>query len=266
MKQFATLPTFLLFTSLLLILSSCQKDPSADIQDKATCKLTKAYYFDESGTVADSLVYSYTNNKITKAANADSYITLEYKNDRIAKRNFYAPGSQQPSAYDVITYNNDGTIKSIKTYFQFDNQTIPTELYDFIYSGNKLLKLDLKYYNTTTSQYELYESTTYVYTGDNITQSVTTDPSGNSFDETFNYTYDTNKNYLTRTNALFIDFVFIDGITGQTIPLIMSSNNVINILEDGDEFPLSYKVDDKDNFSEWHLDGKLASRYLYDCK
>lgn len=232
---------------------------------EATCKLTKAYYFDESGTIADSLVYTYTNNKITKAANADSYITLEYKNDRITKRNFYDPGSQQPGAYDVITYNNDGAIVSIKTYFQFDSQTIPAELYDFIYSGNKLLKLDLKYYNTITSQYELEESTAYVYTGDNITQSITT-TSGSSIADTLNYAHDTNKNYFSRSNALFIDFFFMDGILDSAMPLIMSSNNVINVFEGGDEFPLSYKTDDKGNFSEWYLDGQIASRYLYDCK
>lgn len=247
----------------MVLASSCQKDPSADITPEATCKLTKAYYFDESGTIADSLAYTYTNNNITKAANADSYITLEYKNGRITKRNFYDPGSQQPSAYDVITYNNDGTIQSIKTYFQFDYQTIPAELYNFIYSGNKLVKFEVKYYNTIISQYELYESTTYVYTGDNITQSITTDPSG---DETFNYAYDTNKNYFIKSNSLFLDFAFIDEINGSIVPLFMSGNNVISVYVDGDEFPFSYKVDDKNNFTEWYLDGRLGTRYMYDCK
>lgn len=264
MRQSAN-PFVLLFALTLFILaSSCQKDPVADIIPEASCKLTKAYFFDETTGKADSLVYSYDNNKITRAENTDGYITLQYTTDKITKRNFYEAGSQQPGAYDVFTYNNDGTISSIKTYFQFDSQTIPAEQYDFSYAGNKLLKLDLKYYNTTTSQYELEESTAYVYTGDNITQSITTTP-GTTLADTLNYAYDTDKNYFSRSNALFLDLTFMDGIGGSIIPLFISSNNVINVYEDGDEFPLSYKTDDNGNFSEWYLDGELASRYIYDC-
>ena len=93
MKQFATPSTLLFSFSLLILITSCQKNPSADITPEAPCKLTKAYYFDETGAIADSLVYTYTGNKITKGANADGYVTFDYTNDRITKRTIYFDGS-----------------------------------------------------------------------------------------------------------------------------------------------------------------------------
>ena len=249
----------LLFSfSLLILVSSCQKNPSVDILPEASCELSKAYYYDETGAIADSLVYTYTGNKITKAANGDGYITLEYNNDKVTKRNFYDQGDQQPGSYDVFSYNTDGSIKSIKTYFQFDFQVIPAWQYEFSYSGNKLAKFEIMDYNTVTSQYELNESTTYIYTGENITQSVTTHSFGNSDNETFNYAYDNTKNYFIQSNGLFLHLAFMDGIDGSLVPLFISSNNVINVSEDGDDFPLSYKADDNGNFAEWYLDGKLG--------
>ncbi len=265
MRKLSSLSNLLSTSIALFLLSSCQKEPAADTTPETACKLTKAYYFDEIGTLADSLVYTYTNNKISKAANADGHIAFAYSDDKITKRSFYDASSQQQDAYDVATYNSDGTLKTIKKYYSFGNQTIPYDQYDFIYSGNKLVKFEVKYYNTTTSQYELYETTTYTYTGDNITQSIT-DPSSTSLSDTLNYAHDTNKNYFTKSNAFFFEFAFMEEISGSVIPLIMSSNNVISVYEDGDEFPLAYKVDDKNNFSEWYLDGRLGSRYLYDCK
>lgn len=252
--------------SLLILVTSCQKDPSADIRPEAACKLIKAYYFDETGAIADSLVYTYTGNKITKGANADGYVTFDYTNDRITKRTIYDAGSPELDTYDVITYTSDGKLKNIKKYYNFTNQTIPAEQYDFIYSGNKLEKLDVSYYDPIISQYELYETTAFTYTGENITRSITTQAIGGGLKDTFNYAHDANKNYFTKSNAFLIDLSFFEEIAGEAIPLFMSSNNVINIFEGGDEFPLSYKPDDKENLFEWYFEGNLASRYLYDCK
>ncbi len=255
-----------MFAVLLVMISSCQKEPSETTRPDANCQLARAYYFTETGILTDSLVYTNTNGKVTKASNADGHVIFDYNNDRITKRTFYDAGSQQPDAYDVITYNSDGNLKNIKKYYSFSNQTIPYEQDDFIYSGNRLVKFEVSYYDVVTSQYKLYETTTYTYTGDNIIQSITSYASGSSLDETFNYAYDANKNYLAKSHALFFDFIFMEEVTGEVIPLFMSSNNVVNILDDGDEFPLSYKPDDKENLSEWYFDGKLASRYLYNCK
>lgn len=263
LKQFTSLYTLLFPFSLLILVTSCQKDPAADVFSEEACKLAKAHYFNNAGGLEDSLVYTYTNNKISKAENADLYITFTYSNDKITKRSFYDADSQELALYDVATYNSDGTLKNIKRYANFTNQVIPYHQYEFTYSGDKLAKFDVSYYNTSTSQYELYESTTYVYTGNNITQSTSSDPSGTM---TFSYAYDTNTNYFKKSNALLVDLYFLEEISGSTVPLFMSSNNVIKAFEYGDEFPISYVVDDENNLTEWYLNGVLDSQYFYDCK
>jgi hypothetical protein len=227
--------------------------------------LVKTHYFNYGGSLADSLEYTYTNNKLTKASNADGYVTFEYTNDKITRRNSYATGSVDLDGYDIATYNTDGTLATIKSYFDFNGQIILACQYEFNYANSKPVKFDVKNYNHITSQFELYESTTYTYTGNNITQSICT-TTGTTEIDTFNYSHDNNENYLAKTNALFTDLAFIDGLNGEIIPLLLSTNNVTKIFEGNDEYLLTYKLDSKSNFFEWHLDGDLASRYFYDCK
>jgi len=123
----------------------------------------------------------------------------------------------------------------------------------------------VKNYNHITSQFELYESTTYTYTGSNITLSVCT-TTGTTEIDTLNYSHDNNENYLAKTNALFTDFAFFDGLNGEIIPLLLSANNETKVFEGNNEYLSTYKLDSKNNFFEWYLDGDLASRYFYDCK
>jgi hypothetical protein len=58
----------------------------------------------------------------------------------------------------------------------------------------------------------------------------------------------------------------MEEIDGSTLPLIFSKNNVIRVLDDPDEIPITYNLDSKNNFYEFYIDGELASRFLYDCK
>ena len=264
-RKISALLYLLLCSSALFLTSSCQKGPSIDTPPETNCLLVKTHYFNYGGSLADSLEYTYANNKLTKASNADGYITFEYTNDKITRRNSYATGSADPDGYDIATYNTDGSLGIIKTYFEFNGQIIPFEQYEFNYTNGKLVKFDVKDYNVNTSQFELNESTTYTYTGNNITQSVRTNTGYPEID-TSNYSHDNNENYLVKINALFADLAFIGGLNGETIPLLLSVNNVTKVFEGNDEYLLTYKLDSKNNFFEWYLDGDLASRYFYDCK
>ena len=266
MRKISTISYLLLSSFSLFLISSCQKEPSSDTLPEINCLLEKAYYYDDTGTVADSMAYTYTNNKVIKVSNADGYITLEYTNEKVSKRNFYSTGFPDSHAYDVVTYNADGTLATIKTYFDFNGQVIQFEQYEFSYTNGKLVKLDIKEYDPDTSQFELYETTTYTYTGDNITQSITNDRDAGTPDEIFHYSHDNNENYFIKSNALFTDFAFVDGLQGSSIPLLISANNVTRVFDDTDELLLNYKLDSKNNFYEWYFDDVLASRYFYDCK
>jgi hypothetical protein len=247
-----------------MVISSCQKDPTDTITE-TICQLAKAYYYDDNGNIADSLVYTYTDSRLTKASNADGYMTLEYTNNKITKRTFFATGLPGSDGYDTFEYNADGTLAAIKSYFEFNGQLIQSEQSDFSYNGGKLVKYEAKYYDPSTSQFELYQSTIYTYTGNNITQAVSTD---HLTPETITYTYthDNNPNYHIKNNSLFADFAFFDDIDGAILPIVISANNVTKVTEGTDEFVLAYTLDAKGNFSEWLFDGALATKYIYDCK
>ncbi|HKZ66556.1 MAG TPA: hypothetical protein VJ111_09390 [Chitinophagaceae bacterium] len=265
MRKTSALSYLLLSSLAVFLISSCQKEPSTDSSPETNCLLVKTHYFDYVGALADSLEYTYINDKLMKASNVGGYITFEYTNEKITKRNYYATGSTDLDAYDIATYNTDGSLAIIKSYFNFNGQIMPSEQYEFNYANGKLVKFELKDYNSNTSQFELNESTTYTYTGNNITQSVSI-TAGTSEIDTSNYSHDDNENYLVKINALFADLAFVGGLNGETIPLLLSVNNVTKVFEGNDEYLLTYKLDSKNNFFEWHLDGDLASRYFYDCK
>jgi len=246
---------------------SCKKNNDSDVNQPLTCILAKAFYFDTSGTISDSIIYTYTGAYITKLANAAGYATLEYTADRVTRRNFYDGNSTTANAYDVAAYNGDGTLSSIKSYIIFGT-AIQYAQYDFTYSGGKLSKLDVQQYDINSSQLELSSSSTFTYSGNNISQSVTTyyDPAGGPPDiVTLAYSFDNNENYFVKNNAIFTDYVFVDALDGSIAPLVFSANNVTKVTEGVDETFLDYTLDSNQNFYEFLFDGEKYSRYIYDC-
>ena len=266
-KNFTLL--FLVVTTAALFIFSCSKDDSDDVNPTLTCTLAKAYYFDSAGSVSDSIVYTYTGAYITKLANASGYATLEYTTDKVSRRNFFTAGSTNADAYDVVTYNGDGTISSIKSYIIFGT-TIQYAQYDFTYSSGKLSKLDVKEVDFNSGQLKPASSSTFTYSGDNISQSVNTyyDPTTGGVDDvaTLSYTFDGNENYFRKNNAVFTDYLFVDAIDGTIVPLLFSANNVTKVIEGPDETALAYTLDSNQNFYEFLFAGEKYSRYIYDCK
>jgi len=265
-KNFTLL--FLVVTTATLFIFSCSKDDNDDGNPTLTCTVARAYYFDSAGSISDSIVYTYTGAYITKMSNAAGYATLEYTSDKVIKRNFFSAGSTTADAYDVIAYNGDGTISSIKSYVVFGSN-IQYAQYDFTSSGGKISKLDLKEVDFNSGQLKPSSSSTFTYTGDNISQSVTTyyDDTGAVDDVvTLTYAFDTNANYFGKNNSIFTDYLFVDALDGTIIPLLLSVNNVTKVTEGTDETALAYTLDSNQNFYEFLFGGAKYSRYIYDCK
>jgi len=259
---------FFAVTATVLFMISCKKDDNDDTKTPLTCTLAKAYYFDSVGSISDSIVYTYTGAYITKMSNAAGYATLEYTTDKVTKRNFFNAGSTTADANDVIAYNGDGTISSIKSYIIFGS-TIQYAQYDFTYSSGKLSKLDLKEVDFNTGQLKPSSSSTFTYSGDNISQSVTTyynDTGGVDDVATLTYAFDTNENYFRKNNAIFTDYLFVDALDGTIIPLLLSANNVTKVTEGTDETALAYTLDSNQNFYEFLFGGAKYARYIYDCR
>jgi len=264
-KNFSLL--FLVVFTVALVFS-CKKDNSDDVKPQLTCTLAKAFYFDSVGTVSDSIVYTYTGAYITKLSNAAGFATLEYTSDKVTRRNFFSAGSSTADAYDVIAYNSDGTISSIKSYVIFGT-TIQYAQYDFTYNGGKLSKLDLKEVDFNSGLLKPSSSSTFTYSGENISESVTTyyDDTGAVDDvATLTYDFDTNANYFRKNNAIFTDYLFVDALDGTIVPLLLSANNVTKVTDGTDETALVYTLDSNQNFYEFLFGGAKYARYIYDCK
>jgi len=258
----------LVVSTAALLIFSCKKDNSDDVKPSLTCTLAKAYYFDSAGTISDSIVYTYTGAYITKMSNAAGYATLEYTTDKVIKRNFFNAGSTVADAYDVIAYNSDGTISSIKSFVIFGS-AIQYAQYDFASSSGKLSKLDIKEIDFNSGQLKPSSSSTFTYSGENISQSVTTyyDDTGAVSDvATLTYAFDGNANYFRKNNAVFTDYLFVDALDGTIIPLLLSANNVTKVTDGTDETPLVYTLDSNQNFYEFLFGGAKYSRYIYDCR
>ena len=264
-KNFSLL--FLVVFTVALVFS-CKKDNSDDVKPQLTCTLAKAFYFDSVGTISDSIVYTYTGAYITKLSNAAGFATLEYTSDKVTRRNFFSAGSSIADAYDVIAYNGDGTISSIKSYVIFGT-TIQYAQYDFTYNGGKLSKLDLKEVDFNSGLLKPSSSSTFTYSGENISESVTTyyDDTGAVDDvATLTYAFDTNANYFRENNAIFTDYLFVDALDGTIVPLLLSANNVTKVTDGTDETALVYTLDSNQNFYEFLFGGAKYARYIYDCK
>lgn len=262
MRRFSTLCPLVVFIALLF--SSCQKEPSAGKPSGKGCQLTKAYYFDDSGGT-DSLVHTYMDDKLTKIANADGYYTFQYTGNKITRRNHFETGYPDQTGYDLITYNADGSLAAINTYYDYGGQVIHYLQYNFIYTDAQLVKFEVKEYDFITDKLELSSSAEYTYTGNNITLCKTTDHSMGTTD-TYTYDHDDNPNSYAKNNPILVDLAFIDGIEGAMLPFALSRNNIKTVYYDGDADLITYKLDGQGNLYELYFYGELAARYFYDCE
>jgi hypothetical protein len=262
--------TLLLFITASTLIFSCKKD---DTNGGGTpnCRVTKVNYFETSTTPYDSAVYTYTGDKVSKVQLSSANYTLEYTGNNITKRNFFTSAGASPDLYDAITYNGDNTISKIETFYRVSGSNYAlfwsTE---FGYTGGKLTKVTN--YEVTNNVRTGFDEYTYTYTGNNITTAAysdLTDPGSPA--QNINFAYDNNPNYLKRQNSqvFLLDAFFIDPELYLFLPMIFSQNNVTTITGDAGFVNVSYDLDNNQNLVNYRImQGNtqvLRSQYTYTC-
>lgn len=260
----------LLFTTLFY---SCQKEPDGTILNppNSTCRLEKAIYYDDTtGAQSDTAGYVYTGDQLTRINHIDFYVTLEYTNNKISKRNLLQTGSTVVLVYDKFTYNGDGTLSKAESYFQAPGIPLPPVIYysyDYTWSSGKLASVVEKADTSSTGGGPLIAiyNETFTYTGNNITRCIVEDLEAQVKD-TLNYQYDNVTNYFGKNPALlFTDNFFLDG-NPVSLPVFLSANNAIGVSSSSGGSVLGYTPTDKNQLKEFSLDGQKASSYVYKCQ
>jgi len=83
---------FVLLATVVFI--SCQKEITNIIQEQSHCRIVTGYYYGGSGGLNDSVVFTYTADKVTRAENRDYYVLYFYTGNNITVRKTYEiPGN-----------------------------------------------------------------------------------------------------------------------------------------------------------------------------
>src|SRR5215203_2301300 len=173
------MPRLLILCLGCIVILSCQKEIeplSTETNNTSnTCKLTKSYIYDLSGTISDSAIYTYSGDKPIKVSgnsNSDSLV-LQYTGNNITKRIYYQSGVS--SGYDNLFYNPDGTIRLIEQFMDMSIFGGGMERVDsilFNYNNGKLVKRSLYSLDLFGPGLVLDEENLFQYTGNNITKSI----------------------------------------------------------------------------------------------
>ena len=256
----------------IIFLFSCQKETDETTsRTTGNCKVEKQYIYDDGGAIYDSAFYTYNGNNITKVENSDGYITFEYSNDKIIKRNVFLPGTTILDAYDVVTYNADGTIEKIEQYDSFTGAMEKDGELIFTYTSGKLTNLKI-WEDYGSGTLELTTEFIYKYTGSNATQVVAKYFfQGNAGEtHTLNLQFDSMPNYLRKQSPQFLlTDLFQFEFDGLWLITFTSENNVIKIKDannPSDDILLSYTPDSNGNLSTLAIDGTIGLRYSYECE
>lgn len=256
-----------------ILFASCNKKPDEDTDGNspaANCKVSKAYLYGASGSspVIDTVVYTYTGANITKLTVPDSYVTFDYNNGRIVRRNYFEGLDATASTdYETVTYNSDGTVAKIDWYSEGGAEL--EDRFEFTYSAGKLVKFtDIWYMNGVPDGSK--ETHYYTYTGNNITRDSVVEEGDPSWNETsvYHYSYDAGENYIRKggTNMLMYSPLFFD-FDGGMLPFFFSANNVTGFREEGDseETKFSYTTDANGNLTLMKVDDMPGMMWQYQC-
>jgi hypothetical protein len=279
MNKTQTLRKAILFVLTVLVISACNKssqdntpvepipsqNSSPNEQSKVqNCKPLKGFYYID-GSVNDSAEFVYAGDLIVRVnqASQSRYYTFEYNNGKIVKRNHFLDGATQAAAYTIFNYDTDHKIVSIEMFYDPNNKT---RSYTFSYTSGKLSKVIAKRFSGGT-EFTEYEYT-YIYTGDNISQSTIVQFS-NGYSQTsiIDYTYDNKENYFKKQpNAFLVEPSFFTQ-EGALYPYFFSSNNIVSILYNGaPSGTQSFVANSSGYLTEMLFNNKLAVSYKYECK
>jgi hypothetical protein len=261
----------LLFATSLF--AACTKEPNEDPVDgnepAANCKVSKALLYGENGNTpyTDTVEYTYADDKVIKLTALDGYVTFDYNNGRIVRRNYFEGSNATESTdYETVTYNSDGTVAKIEWYSEGGAEL--EDRFEFTYSAGKLVKFTNTWYSWNGTSNDV-ETHFYTYTDGNITRdSVVESSLYETESSVYYYTYDTQQNFLQKggTNTLMQSPLFFD-FDGGMLPFLFSANNVTGAREgsDQEEMKFSYTTDANGNLSLMKVEGMPAILWQYQC-
>jgi hypothetical protein len=260
----------LAFLGAAILFTACKKDDDdGDAPAQQTCRVMKAVYFDSTGGRGDSINYTYSGDKITKATFSDGYYyNFEYTGDRVSKKSGFAAGTNTAEYFQQITYRSDGTIEKIETHIDTlgtGSNYLLYERYEYTYASGKISKIGWFLPLFTANKVLEY---TYTFTGNNVSSvaiaDLTTSPATTS---TLSYTYDTNPNYYKKQNGQihFIDIIFGDS-DPTLFPLAISDNNVTRVTGPSNTTNIGYTLDSRQNLRTLNVGGAPLIEYTYQCQ
>gem|GEM_PF-6062098 len=270
----------LLIAFIILLLYSCQKEVEPNQVDNPTqdssCKLEISRTHSLNGTpLPDSAVYHYHGSKVYKITSGDpaDSVVFIYTGNNITRRNHFSSGVLV--GYDNLTYNADGSLKKVIKYFN-DPFSGNLEVFDstlFNYSGGKLTKREYYAFDPFASgAVNLEEVNLFSYTGNNMTKEIRirdTTAGGVGSADTSIIMYDSQPNMLKKqafphlqANPMFWDSY------AYFLAFLVSENNVVSgrISDDPSSLEVfTYVKDAKGNVLQIIGNGIPMLSYKYKC-
>ncbi|HWJ26569.1 MAG TPA: hypothetical protein VNS32_08495 [Flavisolibacter sp.] len=247
----------------IILLTSCHRDP---VENKNDNKIKSAVLYNDDGEVADSLAFTYTNDKVTRidvtAPDSTYHCTYEYNGDKITKRNDYLSSPVIPESHMNLNYNSDGTLASMDTYFSNGSSETKDESQSLHYSNGHIDKLTLSRNDNGNMSVRVENS--FIYTNNNITTIKTTNPLDPSTTFDLEVTYDNTENYLKKIPAaFFLDPVMLQVFEYLHVPIMISENNITS----GPLFFMpvnfSYTLDNKNNLTLLKFNDQIGIKFNY---
>ncbi|HEY6062543.1 MAG TPA: hypothetical protein VIV35_02980 [Chitinophagaceae bacterium] len=257
-----------IFTTLLL--TSCQQEVGQIIEQASHCKIDKGYYYGGSGGINDSVIFTYTNGKLSRAEGNDEYVLYSYNGDNISIRKFYEKPGNIFYSVDSIAYDNSNRITRLTSWeypssFGFDTVNL---VYIFTYQGAILNKVEETEIIPNTSS----SITNYLFTNNaagNTERIQIADEFNNVYDS-ISYSYNTNPNYFKIVHPHFFLFdPFFQLHVGLVphFPYFYSRNNVIKYTIYGNvDYNIVYGLDSLSNVTSVDMGGFEYMKYKYSCQ
>lgn len=258
---------YLLLSALIIGFFACQKDPDDDLLGSSACTLEKIIFYDSSGAPDDTAILTYNGNDVSQVELGPLTVKLDYTNGKVSKRNILAAGTTTVIYYDQFSYNADGKISKVESYFNGLGTPLMYYSYDYTYNGGKLTTILEKQDTSSTGGMPLVPSYEYTfsYTGNNITQLVEKDLFTNTISDTYTYTYDNKPNYFSKIpNLFYYETIFLDLFT-PNLPIGLSENNVLGYTDSFGTTTLSH-TEENGNLKTLSVDGMKVEMYQYKCQ
>jgi hypothetical protein len=255
---------------LTMVFYACQKEIGPYPETPTTaCHIDMGYYYGGSGGINDSVAFTYTGNRVTRAEGRDDIVTYRYDGENIIGRSFYEKPGMVFWSVDSISYDAANRVSRIVNWSYPSSYTYDTtrEEFRFYYVGNKLSLV--KEYSEIVNYY--IDSAFYTFYPDaagNLQKFTIGD--GTVVYDSVLYQFDNNPNYFRMAHPHFYLFdPFFELQVGliSHMPYFYSTNNVTNFNVYGSfDYPIVYGLDSLQNVTSLDMGGFEYIKYRYSCQ